>query len=318
MPRLNAPIGRVWCSGVLCLAAAVATAAVSGQEAKPSPGQPRPPLAEGQILPEVEVQAADYADARKEFKTKLVRDVKAPGKFEPMAVPEGVSEVEYTSGSLKLRAWMNIPATNDGKRPGVLFLHGGFAFGLGDWEMTRPYREAGFVVMLPLLRGENGLPGRFSLYYDEVEDVLAAAEYLGRHPSVDAKQVHVAGHSVGGTLALLAAMTSARFRSASSFSASPDQVLYCKHGISQESIPFDTGNPREYQMRSPMAYAASFKCPARMYYGANEPHFQLSTERTAAVAKEHKLDVEAAQVEGGHESAVPEAMKRSIEFIRRK
>ena len=79
--------------------------------------------------------------------------------------------------------------------------------------------------MIPTLRGENGLPGAYSMFYNEV-DVLAAAEALAKHPGVDGTRLYVSGHSVGGTLALLAAMSSKRFRAAASFSGSPDQVKW--------------------------------------------------------------------------------------------
>ena len=57
----------------------------------------------------------------------------------------------------------------------MLFLHGGFQFGPEDWEMTWPYRAAGFIVMVPMLRGEDDQAGDFTMFYDEVDDVLAAA-----------------------------------------------------------------------------------------------------------------------------------------------
>jgi len=40
--------------------------------------------------------------------------------------------------------------------PAVLFVHGGFEMGAADWDMALPYWEAGFVLVLPMLRGENG------------------------------------------------------------------------------------------------------------------------------------------------------------------
>jgi dipeptidyl aminopeptidase/acylaminoacyl peptidase len=94
-----------------------------------------------------------------------------------------VTEIKYPSGELRLKAWMNRPADVTRKHPAVLFLHGGFAYGMGDLEQTKPYRQAGFVVLTPMLRGENGQAGAFPYFYDEVDDVLAAAEYLGKQPS---------------------------------------------------------------------------------------------------------------------------------------
>jgi dipeptidyl aminopeptidase/acylaminoacyl peptidase len=201
------------------------------------------------------------------------------------------------------------------KLPAVLFLHGGFAFEKDDWDVAKPYRDAGYVVMAPIVRAENGQPGAFSLFYDEVDDVLAAAEHLSKQPGVDANRMFVAGPSAGGTLALLAAESSNRFRAAASFSGSPDQALLCKFAKQKKDIPFDYTDARELQMRSPLAYAASFKCPVRIYYGSEEPHFRLTSQRMAALAKEKGLDAESLEIKGGHSSSVPAAMKHSIEFF---
>jgi dipeptidyl aminopeptidase/acylaminoacyl peptidase len=223
---------------------------------------PRPKVKEPSWEPEVAVQSGDYAQTRKQFRTKLLERGSAPQKEAMPNAPAGVSVVEFPSGDLRLKAWVNRPADGDTvTKPAVLFLHGGFAFGLDDWQMARPYRDAGYVVLTPILRGENGQAGVFSLLYDEVDDALAAADYLRKQPYVDRARMFIAGHSVGGILALLSAQASPHFRAAASFSGCTDQVLLCKHGIPQDDIPFDTADPREFQLRSPLAYAGSFKCP---------------------------------------------------------
>ena len=136
-------------------------------------------------------------------------------------------------------------------------------------DMSQPFREAGFVVMSPMLRAENGQPGTFSMYYDEVADVVAAAEYLRHVPYVDSKRIFVAGHSVGGTMTMLSALAYSHFRAASSLSGSADQVLYIKYAPgAKDRAAFDVANMRELEMRSPLAYAAYFKCPLRIYYGS--------------------------------------------------
>jgi hypothetical protein len=53
----------------------------------------------------------------------------------------------------------------------------------------------------------------------------------------------------------------------------------------------------------------------RIYYGSEEPHFRLTSQRMAALAKEKGLDVDALVIKGGHSSSVPAAMKQSIEFF---
>ena len=228
----------------------------------------------------VKIQTEDYAKARSQFKTKLLRQGPAPQPWKPIKPPARVSEVEYTSGELKLKAWVSHPADEKRKSPAVLFLHGGFAFDYPeDWNVSQPYRDAGFVVFTPMLRGENGQAGFFSFLYNEVDDVLAAAEYLGKLPYVDARHLYLAGPSAGGTLALLTAMTSSRFRAVASFSASPDQVLLlcARAKNAARDVPVDINDLRELEMRSPLAYAVSLKCPARIYVGTQEPSFKGRT-----------------------------------------
>ena len=258
----------------------------------------------------------DYADARKAFKTKLVEVGPAPQTFEPETPPPGVKEIEYTSGNLKLKAWIDPPPIGGPLRPAVLYLHGGFAFGAEDWDQCEPFRKAGFVTMVPMLRGENGLPGSFSLFYNEVDDVMAAGDRLAATPGVDPKRLYLAGHSAGGTLTLLTAMTTRRFVKAASFSGSPDQVAFTRD--QPELVPFDRDDPREFAMRSPLAYFQSFKCPVRMYYGNSELPFKFSTDRLASQARSRGADVQAVTVPGDHMSSVAPAMAQAIKFFQPK
>jgi hypothetical protein len=69
-------------------------------------------------------------------------------------------------------------------------------------------------------------------------------------------------------------------------------------------------------MRSPVAYATSFKCPARLYDGSEEPFFRDDTGRTALLAKARGLEVEVVVIPGDHQTAVPAEVKQAIEFFR--
>jgi acetyl esterase/lipase len=262
--------------------------------------------------PATEVQNEDYARARSKFQTKLLRKDPSPQKGPPVKAPAGATEIEYRSGDLDLKAWVNRPEDATRKHPAVLYLHGGFAFGMADWDQSKAYRDAGYVVLTPILRAENGQPGAFSYFYDELDDVLAAAGYLSKQPYVDPSRLFVAGHSVGGNLTLLAAMASRRFRAAAAVSSAPDQAVVIKRG---SDYPFDKTDSREVLLRSATAYAGSFKCPARLYYGTEEINIHLMSQRTAALARERGLDVEALQIKGNHGTCVPEAIKQSIAFF---
>jgi dipeptidyl aminopeptidase/acylaminoacyl peptidase len=269
-------------------------------------------------VPEITVQNEDYAVARSHFKTKLLQKGPSPHQDCASAKPPAeVSEIQFTSGSLLLKAWINRAAGNNNRKsPTVLFLHGGFCFDSSDWEATQPFRSAGFIVMIPTLRGEEGQPGYFSMFYDEVDDVVSAAEFLRSQPYVDPGQLYIAGHSVGGTLTLLSAMTYPHFRAAASFSGSPDAVGYTRHTVAiGGEVPFNFTDPMELQLRSARVYAASFKCPVRIYYGADETHFALSSKPTAELAQAHHLNVQAIAVDGGHNSALPAEMEQAIQFF---
>jgi hypothetical protein len=269
-----------------------------------------------EFAPLVKIHHEDYAQARQSFHTKLLRDGPSPQPFSAVAVPQGVSEVEYPAGKLQLKAWLSKPSDDSKQHPAVLFLHGGFAFGQGDWDTGQPYRDAGYVVMTPLLRGENGQPGAFSVFYNEIDDVLAAADYLANVPAVDSKRMFIAGPSAGGTLVLLAAMASDHFRAAASFSASPDQVLFCKYAKGAKTdVPIDINDLPELEMRSPLAFAESLKCPARLYYGSQEPQWKLTSQKLAELARGKGLDVEAIEVEGDHSSSVKPGILQSIKFF---
>jgi dipeptidyl aminopeptidase/acylaminoacyl peptidase len=253
-----------------------------------------------------------YETARASFTTLLLRGTPAPQRFAPVRPPAGAREIEVESGPHRLKAW--ISSTAAARAPAVLFLHGGFAFAEDDWDMAKPFRDAGFIVMAPILRGENGQTGSFTLFYDEVDDVLAAVEVLAKQPSVDAARIYVTGHSAGGVLTMFAAMSSHRFRAAASLSGTPDATVFAGEPA---MIPFDPSSADEFRMRSPQAFATSFKCPTRLYFGEEEDHIADSTRATARAAKEAKLDVEAIAVPGDHQSMVVGAIPLAVELFQK-
>lgn len=252
----------------------------------------------------------DYAEARRSFHTRLLREGPSPQPADPVPVAADAHEVTYTSGALRLRAWVsNTPGT---PKPAVVYVHGASAFRADHWAATQPLREAGFVVMTPILRSENGSPGAYSLFYDEVDDIVAAAEALAQLPGVDPTHIYLAGHSNGGTLTLLAAMASSRFRAAAALSGIVDAS-----GIRGDptDVPFDQANPAEYRMRSAIQFPGSFKCPVRIYYGAEEQGTEGFVE-LAQRARAAGRDVEAVRVAGDHDTMKAAALPLVIELFR--
>ncbi len=268
------------------------------------------------------LETQDYGDARGQFNTQLRMMVRSPQRYDPHArLPDAVREVTYPSGKRSLKAWLAIPETKARRYPAVLFVHGGYNLDPEDWNQAEPFLDSGYAVMLPTVRGENGQPGNFTLGYDEVDDVIAAAEHLAGMRRIDPDHIYIAGHSNGGTLALLASMVSHRFRAVASLSGSCDARLWAAF-VRQEYgfLPFDPRNRRELKMRSPQPFAKSFKCPARLYYGeaADElPRLAESCRRTASAAHADGLDVEAEGVPGDHMSMVLPGVRAAIAFFQR-
>ncbi|WP_132518095.1 alpha/beta fold hydrolase [Rhizobium sp. BK376] len=261
--------------------------------------------------------SGDYARERRRFRTHLLNKGPAPDKYEPLVAPTGADQIFYRSGyggELELVAWVSEYQRTAKPKPAVLFLHGGNAIGQGHWLLVKPYIEAGYVVMIPSMRGENGQKGNFSGFYDEVDDVLAASERLRHLPGVDPHRLFLAGHSVGGTLAMLTAMSTRRFRAAAPMSGNPDSFAFFARY--PQDIRFDDKNPREFQMRSPVCYAHSFKCPMRVSHGSEEEHFVTRLGLLAKRAHAGGVKMDVAMVTGGHTSALPGEIDQSIQFFK--
>ncbi|MFT4703675.1 MAG: acetyl esterase/lipase [Bradymonadia bacterium] len=75
-----------------------------------------------------------------------------------------------------------------------------------DEHPVMHFARAGFRVVVPTWRGEHDNPGRYESFYGEVNDLQAAVDYARQLPGVDPEYVFLAGHSEGGTLALLASV----------------------------------------------------------------------------------------------------------------
>jgi len=214
-------------------------------------------------------------DARRGFQTKLVRQVAA---HEPVEEPpaELFRTVRYKSPAGDLAAYVSVPPQEGVRHPAIIWLFGGFSNGIGAtaWEESPPendqsasaFRKAGIVMMYPSLRGGVDNPGAREGFLGEVDDVLAAADYLAQQDFVDPRRIYLGGHSTGGTLALLAAASTDRFRAVFSFGPIADVA-----GYGAEVLPFDVASKRERDLRAPVLWMHSIRCPTFVLEGTGQP-----------------------------------------------
>ena len=211
------------------------------------------------------------SEARRGFQTKVIRN--DPSADPLPAPPAGVFRiVRYEAPPGKLAAYLS-PDPKDGKKhPAIIWITGGDCNSVDDsiWhkapaandQTASAYREAGIPMMFPALRGGNDNPGVREGFFGEVDDVLAAAAFLAQQEFVDPQRIYLGGHSTGGTLVLLAAASSERFRAVFSFGPAHDVA-----GYGPEYRPFDSSNPRELELRSPGRWLHSMQVPVFVFEG---------------------------------------------------
>jgi pimeloyl-ACP methyl ester carboxylesterase len=218
-------------------------------------------------------QAGSLVEARQGFQSRLVS---RGGDREPLPQPPPklFRIVHYEAPPGKLVAYLT-PDPGDGKKhPAIVWITGGDCNSIGEVWRDRPasndqtaaaFRKAGIVMMFPALRGGNDNPGAKEGFLGEVDDVVAAAEHLGKQSYVDPGRIYLGGHSTGGTLVLLVAECSDRFRAVFSFGPADDV-----RGYPPEFLPFDTSNSREIDLRSPGRWLGSIKSPTFVFEGTVE------------------------------------------------
>ena len=137
-------------------------------------------------------------------------------------------EVEYASGSLRLRGFLFRPQ-GAGQHPAVVFLHGGG--GASEAAVTtigETFATRGYLLFFPFRRGLGPSAGQGEAIQDrlareeqqsseamrmrlqdqlvaseQLQDVLGAIAYVRSRSDVDVARIGVFGHSMGGQLAVL-------------------------------------------------------------------------------------------------------------------
>ena len=204
------------------------------------------------------------AAARSNFATKVALPPSNAGAA-PTAPESVFRTVKYPSPVGALAAYLT-PDPKDGKRhPAIIWITGGDCNSIGNvWRAAPPsndqtasaFRRAGIAMMFPSLRGGNTNPGKREAFYGETQDILAAADFLASQPYVDSQRIYLGGHSTGGTMVLLTAEITSRFRAVISFGPVASGEVY-----GQDLLPVDFSklDARETQLRRPALWLDSIR-----------------------------------------------------------
>jgi acetyl esterase/lipase len=164
------------------------------------------------------------------------------------------------SNSISYTAWREGPPEND--------------------QSASAFRKAGIVMMYPSLRGGNENPGHREGFFGEVDDVIAAGNYLAKQDGIDPDRIYLGGHSTGGTLVLLAAASTDRFRAVFSLGPAADV-----EGYGAANLPFDLSDGKEFELRAPKKWLSSIRCPAFVFEGTEPPSNVASLREMARTSR---------------------------------
>jgi len=252
-------------------------------------------------------------EARRGFGTSLVRRESA-GQPVDNPPPWLFRTVRYVSPAGPLAAYLSVDPGDGRKYPAILWITGGDCNTIdqGVWAEADPsndqtasaFRKAGIVMMFPSLRGGNDNPGPKEGFFGEVNDVLAAAEFLARVDYVDPACLYLGGHSTGGTLVLLVAASSDRFRGVFSFGPVDDVS-----GYGSQYLPFNTWNRREIELRSPIYRLHSVRSPTFVFEGSGRGN--LASLQAMSAASSNPL-LQFHSVQGANHFSILEPTTRTI------
>ena len=244
----------------------------------------------------------------------LLRKGPAPQQYVHETPPPGVKEVHYAAPPGNLMAWFAMPqSVNAQNVPLLVFFHGGFSFGAVDFEATRPFLDAGFAVMTPTLRGENGNPGYFEMMAGEVDDALAAIEWARKQPGIDSSRVYVFGHSVGGNISgLVALRPEAHLRLAGGAAGLYTEGVF---DAWKQIVPFDISNQEERKRRIFFSGISHMQSPFYLYIGTDDGYSPSLANWIKAKTAADKFSFQVAPVAGDHEGMLPAAARAFAKVI---
>lgn len=222
------------------------------------------------------------AQARAGFVTKLTK--RTQDMMPTQVPPKGMLElVHYPAPPGMFAGYLTPRPKTPGKHPAIIWITGGDnASGDFLWKPQDPgndqsaavFRKAGIVTFYPSVRGGNDNPGYREGFMGEVDDILAAREWLAKQDYIDPDRIYLGGHSTGGTLVMLVAEMSDQFRAVFAFGPADDVRRY-----GGDHVYADLNDDQEVLLRSPGYWLASVRKPLLVFEGAAGFSDSLETMR---------------------------------------
>ncbi|HVZ17643.1 MAG TPA: S9 family peptidase [Terriglobales bacterium] len=215
--------------------------------------------------------------------------------------------VHYPSrdGKFTISAWAYMPyniGRND-KYPAIIYIHGGPASQQrNDFNPFLQYMmNQGYVVIAPNYRGSSGYGEAFEranlmdMGGGDLQDVLAAADFIRKTGYVDPKKLIVMGRSYGGYMTMMA-VTKDPEKWAAGAAVVPFVNWFTEYqnedATLQASDKATMGDPVKdkalWEDRSPINFVDKIKAPLLLIAGANDPRCPKSeAEQVAAAIKKN-------------------------------
>jgi len=200
------------------------------------------------------------------------------------------SLIHYASsdGRMRISAFLYIPFNlqRSGKNPAVVLVHGGpTGQSVNSFNRLTQYLvNQGYIVIAPNFRGSSGFGTDFQYAnrYDwgggDLQDVVAAADWLKKTGYVDPKKLVIMGASYGGYMTMMG-LTKTPEVWAAGISIVPFVSLFTEFknedpGL-REYDRFFMGDPEKnralWEDRSPVNFVSKIKAPLLLIAGGNDP-----------------------------------------------
>jgi len=238
----------------------------------------------------------------------------------------------YPSEGLRISGMMSVPKGN-GPFPVIILCHGyvhpsKYATGTDTWRQAFYLAKEGYITIAPDYRGHGGSDSGTSLYHiGYAQDVLNLIGSLHTIKKADPGRVGLWGHSMGGAVALKAAVVSKKVDAIALFgSVSADERVNFAYGMGNGPGAYGVAilstpnrNRLEYKRISPINYLDRAP-PLSIHHGIDDPAVPYQwSENLFEAAQEQGATAELYLYPGASHTLVEAdwdlAMKRTLDFF---